>query len=51
MVGASRSWMSGCSARCFSAAASRRAVVSWPAANKNVDVRTTAVTSGMLPSG
>ena len=32
----SSSWSSGCSARCFSAAASRRAVVSWPAANKNV---------------
>ena len=36
-----RSCSSGCSARCFSAAASRRAVVSWPAAKRKVAVRTT----------
>ena len=42
----SSSWSSGCSARCFSAAASRRAVVSWPAANRKVEVRTTEVDVG-----
>ena len=47
----SSSWVSGCSASCFSAPASRRALVSWPAANRNVAVRTTEVTSGVLPSG
>ena len=47
----SSSCSSGCSARCFSAAASSRAVVSWPAAKRNVAVRTTVSTSGMVPSG
>ena len=47
----SSSCSSGCSARCLSAAASRRAVVSWPAAKRNVAVRTTVVTSGVGPVG
>ena len=34
-------------AKCFIAAASSRAVVSCPAANRNVEVRTTEVTSGV----
>ncbi len=47
----SSSWSSGYSARYFRATASRRAVVSCPAANRKVAVRTTEVTSGVEPSG
>jgi len=47
----SSSCSSGCSARCFNAAASSRAVVSWPAANKKVAVRTTGCdVKGVVPS-
>jgi hypothetical protein len=47
----SSSWSSGYSARYFSDVASRRAVVSCPAANRKLAERTTAVTSGVDPSG
>ena len=44
-------WMSGRSPSTRIAAPSSFAVVSWPAANRNVAVRTTSTTSGVEPSG
>ena len=44
-------WMSGRSPSTRSAALSSLAVVSWPAPNRNVAVRTTSTTSGVEPSG
>ena len=44
-------WSSGCSPRICSAAASRRTVVSCPAANRLAATRTTSMTSGIEPSG
>ena len=52
-LGSARScaWRSGRSAMMCNAAVMSRAVVSCPAANKNVAVRTTTATSGVEPSG
>jgi hypothetical protein len=50
-VPAARPGARGARQRCFMAAASSRAVVSWPAAKRKVAVRTTDVTSGVVPSG
>ena len=44
-------WSSGRSPISWSAAASKRTVVSWPAANRFAATRTTSMTSGSEPSG